>query len=84
MGGELFFFIQSLKKKGIFLERFFQVIHLIIVADEGVGNRAVANALHLSCLARDLLLSFFFFPFSCPSRAFLVLMSAAVFMDCSA
>jgi len=68
VGSGWVFFIHSLKKKKKKkkrhrLERFFQVIHFIIVVDEGASNRAVANALHLSCLARDFLLSSFFFPF---------------------
>lgn len=60
--GGVFFFIQSLKRKlWVFQEGFFQVIHFIVVADERASNRAVANALSLSCLARDFLLSLFFF-----------------------
>lgn len=59
-----FFFIQSLKRKlWVFKEGFFQVIHFIVVADERASNRAVANVLRLSCLARDFLLSPFFFLF---------------------
>lgn len=45
-----FFSIQSLKKtqhNAFFLERFFQAIHFIIVADEGASHRAVTNVLHL-------------------------------------
>lgn len=56
-----FFYSELKKKRPFFRKVFFQVIHFIIVADEGASNRAVANALHLSCLARDFLLSSFFF-----------------------
>lgn len=69
MGVEVFFFfffIQSLKRKlWVFQEGFSQVIHFIVVADERASNRAVANALRLSRLARDFLLSPFF-PFFLP------------------
>lgn len=63
-GCGVFFLHSELKKKIVgFWGRFFQVIHFIVVADERASNRAVVNALGLSCWAKDFLLSPFFFLF---------------------
>lgn len=62
--GELFSFRNKKNNKTTkATKQYFEVIHFIIVAYEGASNRAVANGLHLSCLARSFILDSLFFLF---------------------
>lgn len=56
-----YFHLELKKKKAT--KQYFEVIYCIIVAYEGASNRAVANSLHLSCLATGFILNSLFFLF---------------------